>query len=243
VPRSVKKSKNVFVKICQKFVVVNKEMLYIFTQIWESKLMSHYHGCAGEIIPILKLSIFPFSVLSPFCIIFNNNCLWLLLLLLVSGDVERNPGPSSVIKIHTYNVRGLRCNLKLKRILNSCHEVIQSNPFAVFGFQETHLTKDDIDSLKFKWRHGFVLSPGTNKQCGVLLLYGDVWTQLASEVDTDGRRASVVLAKGTNTFIFNCIYAPNDHNINYFANVYDQIAEQLSNFPDAVLNIFGDFRI
>jgi exonuclease III len=169
--------------------------------------------------------------------------LWLGILLLLSGDVERNPGPTTTIKIHTYNARGLRCNLKLKRILNSCHKLIQSNPLAVFGFQETHLTKDDIDSLKFKWRHGFVLSPGTNKQCGVLLLYGDVWTQLASEVDTEGRRASVVLGRGTNTFIFNCIYAPNDHNINFFANIYDKIAEQLTNFPDSVLNVFGDFNV
>ena len=169
--------------------------------------------------------------------------LWLGILLLLSGDVERNPGPHTSIQIHTYNARGLRCNLKLKRILNSCHQLIQSNPLSVFVFQETHLTSDDVESLKFKWRHGFVLSPGTNKQCGVLLLYGDMWTQLASEVDTEGRRASVVLGRGTNTFIFNCIYAPNDHNINFFANVYDKIAEQLTNFPDSVLNVFGDFNV
>ena len=168
---------------------------------------------------------------------------WLGTLLMLSGDVERNPGPNTTIQIRTYNARGLRCNLKLKRILNACHKIIQANPFAVFGFQETHLTKDDIDSLKFKWRHGFVLSPGTNKQCGVLLLYGDAWTLLDSEVDTEGRRASAVLAKGTNTFIFNCIYAPNDHNINFFANVNDKLAEHLTNFPDSVLNVFGDFNV
>jgi exonuclease III/uncharacterized protein YlzI (FlbEa/FlbD family) len=181
-----------------------------------------------------------------FFIIMSENevpILWLDILLLLSGDVEMNPGPNTTIQIHTYNARGLRCNLKLKRILNSCHQLIQSNPLAVIGFQETHLTNDDVESLKFKWRHGFVLSPGTNKQCGVLLLYGDVWTQLASEVDSEGRMASVVLARGTNTFIFNCIYAPNDHNVNFFANVYDKIAEQLTNFPDSVLNVFGDFNV
>jgi exonuclease III len=173
--------------------------------------------------------------------------MWLGTLLLRSGDIESNPGPDTGsknnIQIRTYNARGLRCNLKLKRILNSCHKIIQSNPFAVLGFQETHLTKDDIESLKFKWRHGFVLSPGTNKQCGVLLLYGDSWTQLASETDAEGRRASVVLAKGTCTFIFNCLYAPNDHNVEFFADIYDKMAEQITNFPDAVLNVFGDFNV
>ena len=173
--------------------------------------------------------------------------MWLGSLLLRSGDIESNPGPDTCsknnIQIRTYNARGLRCNLKLKRILNSCHKIIQSNPFAVLGFQETHLTKDDIESLKFKWRHGFVLSPGTNKQCGVLLLYGDSWTQLASETDTEGRRASVVLAKGTCTFIFNCLYAPNYHNVEFFADIYEKMAEQITNFPDAVLNVFGDFNV
>jgi len=172
-----------------------------------------------------------------------NSGLWLYTLLLLAGDIERNPGPVETIQIRTYNIRGLRCNLKLKRVLNTCHKIIQNNPFAVIGFQETHLTKDDVQSLKFKWRHGFVLAPGTNRQCGVLLLYGDAWTHLTSEVDTDGRRASVVLAKGANTFIFNCIYAPNDHSIDFFANIYDKLAEQIANYPEAVLNIFGDFNV
>ena len=62
---------------------------------------------------------------------------------------------------------------------------------------------------------------------------------MVSEVDTEGRRTSVVLARGTNTFIFNCVYAPNNHNINFFANVYDKIDEKLTNFPDSVLNVLG----
>jgi exonuclease III len=66
---------------------------------------------------------------------------------------------------------------------------------------------------------------------------------LTSEVDTDGQTASVVLAKGANTFIFNCIYAPKDHSIDFFANIYNKLAEQVANYPKAVLNIFGDINI
>lgn len=77
----------------------------------------------------------------------------------------------------------------------------------------------------------------------MVLFYLQILTNSVGSVDTEGRRAFAVLEKGTNTFIFNCIYAPNDHNINYFANVYEQMAEQLTSFPNAVPNIFGDFNI
>ncbi len=87
--------------------------------------------------------------------------------LLTSGDVHPNPGPRTAdIRVITYNVRGLKCRLKLKRILSTCHKALNLNPNTVICLQETHLEEIDNSSLDFMWRHKYLTSPGTNRQCG-----------------------------------------------------------------------------
>ncbi len=137
--------------------------------------------------------------------------------LLQSGDIEPNPGPGKVvISINTYNIRGLKCKLKLKRVLNSCHKLVNQNNSSVIFLQETHLEIDDIKSMQMMWRHSFILSPGTNRQCGCLILFSSEWKSMYQETDNDGRFCITVLERFERSFLLVNIYAPNDHNINFF---------------------------
>ena len=90
---------------------------------------------------------------------------------LLSGDVETNPGPQAnpllvEMGIITYNARGLKDKLKLKRLLNTCYKILQKNKNYFIMLQETHLEQSDEDRLKLLWRHGIVTSPGQGRQRG-----------------------------------------------------------------------------
>ena len=66
------------------------------------------------------------------------------------NDIELNPGPTKVkVKIITYNVRGMKEAVKLKRILNTCHNLITRDRYTVICLQETHLEEVDKQRLGF----------------------------------------------------------------------------------------------
>lgn len=84
--------------------------------------------------------------------------------LLESGDIESNPGPKyHIVSVKSYNVRGLKNKLKLKRVLNTCHKEISQNNGSIIFLQETHLEENDRVTLDMMWRHSYVSSPGTNR--------------------------------------------------------------------------------
>ncbi len=108
-------------------------------------------------------------------------------LLLIAGDIESNPGPrASTLSVKTYNARGLKNQLKLKRVLNTRHKSINSNRESIIFLQETHLEESDRQSLEIMWRHKFIMSPGTNRQCGCIILYDPGWSQVDEKLDNDG---------------------------------------------------------
>jgi exonuclease III len=164
--------------------------------------------------------------------------------LLTSGDIEPNPGPGDpVLSIKTYNVRGLKNRLKLKRVLNSCHKSMSENTYSIFFLQEAHLEESDNTTLEMMWRHKFILSPGTNRQCGCLTLFDSSWSVAKKELDSEGRFSIIVLERSETSFIMVNVYAPNDHNLNFFANLFNKIIETQISFPMANTIMAGDFNL
>lgn len=70
---------------------------------------------------------------------------YLLLTIMLSGDVETNPGPE--LTICTYNVRGLKCDKKSKTFLNKCYEQFRKCPNMVICIQETHMDEKVSEKL------------------------------------------------------------------------------------------------
>lgn len=167
--------------------------------------------------------------------------------LLSSGDIESNPGPKQkspqVVSIKTYNVRGLKDRLKLKRVLNSCHKLINENRNTIIFLQETHLETTDKQTLDLMWHHNYVMSQGTNRQCGCLILFDPSWNITTSKIDNEGRACFLVLKKFEINFILANIYAPNDHDLNFFASIFNQLITFKTTFPDAKIVLAGDFNI
>jgi len=165
-------------------------------------------------------------------------------LLTRSGDVETNPGPSSpAMKVITYNCRGLKDQKKLKRVLNSCHKIINSNRNTIINLQETHLDLTDKSRLDLMWKHQYVISPGTARRCGTLTLFDPAWDLIAKESDNEGRCITSVLKKLNLTVIMANIYAPNDHNQDFYQTIYNNIVNLSLSYPDAGVIMAGDFNI
>ena len=164
--------------------------------------------------------------------------------LLTSGDVEQNPGPQKppLLTIKTYNARGLKSRSKLKRVLNSCYKIISENRNSVIFLQETHLEDCDKTTIDMMWRHKYVMSPGTNRQCGCLILFDPSWEVVDHETDNEGRFCLVILNNFDSNFIFSNIYAPNDHNLNFFSNVFNSLINAQTAYPNSNTILAGDFN-
>ena len=145
-----------------------------------------------------------------------------------SGDIELNPGPGPgpgaapgaeqlvnkvELRVITYNARGLKDKLKLKRVLNKCYSIIKENRDSVVLFQESHLLQDDLQSIKMLWRHGVVLNPGIGRQGGTMILYDESWEVIQTGTVEDGRLCFLSAKKYNQHFCFYNVYAPNDHYI------------------------------
>ncbi len=165
-------------------------------------------------------------------------------LLMRAGDVEINPGPPPpTLKIITYNCRGLKDRNILKRVLNSCHKIINANRNSVINLQETHLDDSDKSTLDVMWRHRYVISPGTARRCGTLTLFDPSWDFVMEESDNEGRCITVVLKKLDLTFIFTNIYAPNNQNHIFYQNIYRRLVNLKSIYDTAKIILAGDFNI
>ena len=160
------------------------------------------------------------------------------------NDIELNPGPTKVkVKIITYNVRGMKEAVKLKRILNTCHNLITRDRYTVICLQETHLEEVDKQRLGFLWKHKFVLSPGTPHQCGTLILFSPSWEESFAEVDDEGRVCWVGLEALGRSFCFTNLYAPNNHDVTFFAKVYEKLITIQTDHPESKLIMVGDFNL
>ena len=132
--------------------------------------------------------------------------------LLKCGDIESNPGPEAAGEIKEYS--------KLKRVLNLCAKKVKSTRFTIVNLQETHLDKEDLNRVELLWRGGFSLSPGTNKSRGCITLWGSAWDEVESLTDNQGRISCSTLRNNTTTISIINIYAPNDHSVQFYEEVF-----------------------
>lgn len=136
----------------------------------------------------------------------HDNFYYYLLKLILSGDVETNPGP---MYLETYNVRGMRKYDKMKRILNHAHK-INSFDSGVIALQETYLNLQDTSKLDIMWRGQYVISPGTANSCGVLILYSNKsFDNVIYQKGYDNGRCSILIAESNGVRqLFAAIYGP-----------------------------------
>ena len=165
------------------------------------------------------------------------------IILLRSGNVERNLGPESMALV-TLNCRGLKKESKLKQLINRIYKTHSSNENLIVALQETHL---EYNNLKYVWGGSHIFTAGTGNQGGcITLLSSNI--KVINQIDI-GNEAHIALIEvinrnTTNQIILTNIHAPCAHNskkIDYFKSVREGIDNiQLGNDLDVI--ILGDFN-
>jgi len=161
---------------------------------------------------ILCLKIIPlFFVLSSIASISNsvNKHSGIRLLLLLCGDVERNPGPSFNNKkliILTQNCRGLNNNMKLKHLMSNKSRIVKNDHF-ILALQETYL----IDDSTIGWcgTHVFTKAESIHS-AGCITFFPDT-VRIIEKKDIDDKghgHLAVVEGLGDKLAIVINVYAP-----------------------------------
>jgi len=167
-------------------------------------------------------------------------------LISLSGDVEVNPGPvkarAPTLEVITYNIRGLKEYNKLKRVLNKCAQIIGKNRNTIINLQETHLEKSDEQKIRVMWRGSFVMSPGSQKSRGCLTLLDPSWEELERWEDPGGRVCLLTIKKSFGIYTLSNIYAPNQHEIQFFEDVILKQVEQRDKH-NSINIIVGDHNL
>jgi len=148
--------------------------------------------------------------------------------ILLSGDVELNPGPdrdreadkngesgisssrnaSNDLEVITYNCRGLKEYRKLKRVLNSSANIIKCKPLSIIFLQETHLDCNASKKINIMWRGNYALSPGEGGSRGCITLFEDRWQVDEKYESGDGRMILIAMRSEQlstlKNFLINC---------------------------------------
>jgi len=172
-------------------------------------------------------------------------------LLILSGDIETNPGPisESIVNkgnmfICSYNLQGCANFKKKKRFMNLVNKLPFSNN-CIINLQETHWCNST--DIGYHWRKGHVLSKGSTNARGVAILYNKAYFDEVIETfgDNEGRMCSVVTAKDNEIYCFVNLYAPNDHYQaqSFFERVDDYVSQTVMKFPDVNMIISGDYNL
>ncbi len=171
---------------------------------------------------------------------------WGFILILKAGDVETNPGPvkdgNNILKVITYNIRGLKDYHKLKRVLNKCAALMGKNRNTIINLQETHLDDNDKEKLELMWRGEWLVSPGSQKSRGCLTLLDPSWEVLDKWADPRGRFCIITIKKAFGTFTITNLYAPNVHSVSFFEDILLKLIEMKDKFSAKSI-IVGDFNL
>ena len=173
--------------------------------------------------------------------------------LLVSLDVEMNPGPGcfkkkddSTVMVTSYNVRGLNDEKKLRHLINFCYGKIQKDKDQFFLFQETFLTKPSI--IPYLWRGNLHFTPGSGNGSGCVTLLSSHINVVHS---TDlGMRGHILVCQKSGdqkiSYIIANIYAPcpnNQEKITFFEGIFDKLSELIITYECNNIICAGDFNL
>ena len=169
----------------------------------------------------------------------------LIWLILLSGDIETNPGPSKNILIGTYNVRGSSDKLKTKRLLNYVASNFK-NDRVIYSFQETHISENRRYEIEYGWRGEFILSPGNTNARGVLTLFNSTFFEkiLFKFGDPNGRLTWIVGTSNGATELYASLYAPNNgKNKEFYLAFFKQLNKISNQYNVDNVYISGDLNI
>lgn len=168
--------------------------------------------------------------------------------LLLSGDIEPNPGPhpaetpETSIRILTQNCRGMGEHKKLKLILNKSQAFLKKKSSMSAVLLQEIMIKDD-SQINIAWRGNYVFTPGTGHGRGCLTLLNANLTP--NNVTRIEDRAHVFkLQHSRNNLVVANIYAPtglNDEKINFFRRIISEINKIRDPEDDVILG--GDFNL
>ena len=165
------------------------------------------------------------------------------LVLMLSGDIEVNPGPEKTTLI-TQNCRGLKKETKIRQLINRIYKSNYNSNFLIVALQETHL---DNSNLKYQWRGQHIITPGLGTQGGCITLLSEN-IKIIKQIDI-GNEAHVALVEmiGTNItkrLIVINLHAPCAHSkpkVDFFSRIREGI-EELRAGDDTEIIILGDFN-
>ena len=172
-----------------------------------------------------------------------------------SGDVERNPGPETkggkeretVLKVISYNVRGLNDENKLRHLINYLYQSCRNkNSDFVACLQETYLTK--AGKIPFLWRGNSEITQGNGNSCGCITFLSPHLNVLrATSIDDRGHVLAVQRTGETEVaYVIANVYAPNPNSnekLSFFERVFDQVNEFKERFNCNNVLVLGDFNL
>ena len=183
---------------------------------------------------------------------FQSMARWLILILLLRGGIEPNPGP---IQIVSQNCRGLTDKKKLRKVFRSLYPVSRSkaNLSRVACLQETHHIDSFIASVMFNGK--IILDNGERNQRGVCLLVPDGFEVCSQEVSGVGRWVIAVIqtkvdpGSVSRRLVVASVYAPNCHReslgfFQEFFQSFDDVCDGLHQQNEAFdMVIAGDYNL
>ena len=193
------------------------------------------------------------------------------LLLLIAGDVERNPGPDGRVdqgrevqhhrhddevpvssrkkcdlQVVSLNVRGLGCSKKVRHLVNSCYKMCNEARDSFFLFQETFVPK--LDLIRYLWRGEYHLTVGTGNSLGCLTLITAPY-KVVHAVELGQRGHVLALSKDNPNKVEMLVanaYAPNgfdnDKRI-FLEELLDSVIELRNNYNCSKVVVAGDLNL
>ena len=175
----------------------------------------------------------------------TRNSKWRRILLILSGDVEVNPGPEMTeMTLVTLNCRGLKKENKLRQIINRVRKEHKSNCLIV-ALQETHI---DQDNLKYMWKGKYTFTSSLGAKGGLITLLSDN-VIILEQIDKDNEIQIILIEFLVNNeskkFVIVNLHSPCAHNsakTNYFDFISLSVNDIIDKNPEAKIVILGDFN-
>jgi exonuclease III len=125
---------------------------------------------------------------------------------MANNNKQEDKGKGGAMSIHTYNVRGLRDNVKRSRMFN----LFKNNLKGIIFLQETHAVPGDFEIWQKEWGSTIYMSYGTSQSKGVAILMPKQFDYNIDSIksDSNGRYISLQgIFNGHKLCLLN-VYAP-----------------------------------
>ena len=134
-----------------------------------------------------------------------------------------------LLKIVSCNVRGIAQASKRRQFFKQFHE----NEYDVVFLQETHSKRNTEHYWRAEWGGKVVFSHGESNARGVAILFAKNLeiTKCKSERSEDGRYLIVQVTINGFEFLLCNVYAPNEDQPDFFANIFHKIESFSGDHP------------